>query len=83
MVTKVTEPATRWVLHFRRMAALPLSRSRIYEHETAQGIFASLCGYKWSLYTHDRIFIRELSEEENRALNEELMFRSLPRGEDR
>ncbi len=73
------------MLDFRHMAALPRSspRYRIYEHETVEGIFASFGGDKWSFYTRDRIFIRELSEQENRALNEELMFRSLPRGEDR
>jgi hypothetical protein len=84
-VTTVTKCKTRKVLDFRRMAALPIlsPRPRIYEHETAEGIFVSLGGAKWSLYAHDGIFTRDLSEQEDRALNEELMFRSLPRGEDR
>jgi hypothetical protein len=60
-----------------------MNATRIYKDETDHGIFISLGGGEWSLYTHDRVFIRHLSEEENRALNEELMLRSLPRGEDR
>jgi len=56
---------------------------RIYAEETDLGIVVSF-GVKWGLYTTDGILIREMSQREARtAVDEALMWRSLPRGEDR
>ncbi len=57
--------------------------SLIYAEETAHGVVVSF-GAKWGLYTKEGILLRELSRHEARAIvDEELMWRSLPRGEDR
>ena len=41
-------------------------------------------GAKWGLYASDGILVKEMSQQEARtAVDEALMWRSLPRGEDR
>jgi hypothetical protein len=55
---------------------------RTYRTETSLGNVVSFAD-KWYLYTLDAIFVRELTEQETRAVNDELMNRSLPHGEDR
>jgi hypothetical protein len=55
----------------------------IYAEETEAGIVVSF-GAKWGLYTRDGVLLREMAQEEARvALDKELIWRSLPRGEDR
>ena len=55
----------------------------IYAEETDHGVVVSF-GAKWGLYTKEGILIREMSQQEARAIvDAELMYRSLPRGEDR
>ena len=55
---------------------------RSYRAETIQGNVVSFDS-KWYLYTNHGVFIRELSEHESAALNEELKNWALPSGEDR
>jgi len=58
--------------------------ARFFAHETAHGTVVWSGANKWGLYTGAGILIRNLSRKEARALiDEELLFRSLPRGEDR
>jgi hypothetical protein len=54
----------------------------VYRSTTSEGNVVTFGG-KWYLYTPDGMFIRGFSKQETVALNEELMLRSLPRGEDR
>lgn len=56
---------------------------RIYAEATDLGIVVSF-GAKWGLYASDGILVKEMSQQEARtAVDEALMWRSLPRGEDR
>lgn len=55
----------------------------IYAEETGDGVVVSF-GAKWGLYTKEGVLLREMSQHDARAIvNEELMRRSLPGGEDR
>jgi hypothetical protein len=55
----------------------------IYAEETGSGVVISF-GAKWGLYTKEGILLREMSQQEARAVvDKELMWRSLPGGEDR
>jgi len=76
--------AARWVLDFRVMSAPSRLTDdlRIFRAETDLGTVVSFGG-QWFLYTSEGMFVRGLSERESRELNDELLYRSLPRGEDR
>jgi len=56
---------------------------RIYAEETGIGIVVSF-GARWGLYTKEGTLIREISQPEARTtVDGELLWRSLPGGEDR
>jgi hypothetical protein len=56
---------------------------RIYAEETGVGIVVSF-GAKWGIYTKEGTLIREMSQQEARTtVDGELLWRSLPAGEDR
>ena len=55
----------------------------VYAEETGSGVVVSF-GAQWGLYTKEGILLREMSQQEARAVvDKELMWRSLPGGEDR